>query len=352
MAAAADEAAVMAVAECGLEEARAILAENQGSVSQALASFFAGAVDEGEEDDESPQEDVADSIVSHAARGSVNEPTAAKDAWKHVTGGARLGAGDSGDEAASAAPVAAMPPRARGSPETELRVEVVFFADGFTVEEDVAVAAAAPAPKRAGVATLRDSAPDPKKRAPPPLRSFGSPESKIFLSHLNRSEVPPEFRRLDAEGRPVRVRFGVADARPANCPWTKRDSAQPEDPAPAEPASFGGAGHRLDGGAASDDKAESPALAVDEGPAPIVDATQPQTTLSVKLLDGKRVKVVLNLTHTVAHLRAHLCESGHANEPYTLLAGFPPKPLEDPLATVEAAKLAGAALQQQRLRRA
>lgn len=79
-----------------------------------------------------------------------------------------------------------------------------------------------------------------------------------------------------------------------------------------------------------------------------VDAARPTTTIAVKLLDGRREKVVLNLTNSVADLQSKVAAlNGHKGKPFVLVAGFPPKPLEVATATIEAAGLKGAAVTQQ-----
>lgn len=79
---------------------------------------------------------------------------------------------------------------------------------------------------------------------------------------------------------------------------------------------------------------------------PVVDDASPKTTLQIRLADGKRIKVVLNLTHTVAHLDAFVRAEGAAAASYVLLAGYPPAPLSDPSATIDAAGLKGASVTQ------
>ena len=79
-----------------------------------------------------------------------------------------------------------------------------------------------------------------------------------------------------------------------------------------------------------------------------VDASKPTTTIAVKLLDGRRERVVLNLTNTVSDLQSKVAAlNGHKGAPFILVAGFPPKPLAVATATIEAAGLKGAAVTQQ-----
>ncbi|KAL3927699.1 MAG: hypothetical protein SGARI_005252 [Bacillariaceae sp.] len=113
--------------------------------------------------------------------------------------------------------------------------------------------------------------------------------------------------------------------------------------------SFSGAGAALGGNtdsAGNSDGVFDPAT-LPETP-PEVDASQPTTSIAVRLPNGQRKVVKVNLTMTVqqlaAHIRPHLPESA----PFRIVAGFPPKPLEDAAATVEAAGLKGAQVQIQK----
>ena len=82
-------------------------------------------------------------------------------------------------------------------------------------------------------------------------------------------------------------------------------------------------------------------------PAVVVDDSAATTEIQVRL-PGAPQRFKLNKTHTVAALKqlveAALAKSGEAPRKYSLLCGFPPKPLSDDSATVEAAGLVGAAV--------
>ena len=72
-------------------------------------------------------------------------------------------------------------------------------------------------------------------------------------------------------------------------------------------------------------------------------------TTSVQVrVSGSAHRFTLNTSHCVADLKtlieAQLSAAGEAPRPYVLAAGFPPKPLADESATIEAAGLIGAAV--------
>jgi UBX domain-containing protein 1 len=102
---------------------------------------------------------------------------------------------------------------------------------------------------------------------------------------------------------------------------------------------------------------------------PVVDDKKPTTTLQIRLHNGTRLRETLNLDHTVRDLHAiiQLCVSlgrlvsvernsivdctpvrnNAAGQPYTLLAGFPPRPISTQMdQTIDAAGLKGAAISQ------
>mmetsp|Transcript_23564 Transcript_23564/g.51579 ORF Transcript_23564/g.51579 Transcript_23564/m.51579 type:complete len:167 (+) Transcript_23564:57-557(+) len=117
-------------------------------------------------------------------------------------------------------------------------------------------------------------------------------------------------------------------------------------------------GQTLSGGPVASEVGQAPAagagadpalLAIATGPAPAVDESKPTTTLQLRLASGARVKVKLNLDHTIADLwRVVAAEMGaaafQAASNHELVAGFPPKPLADASATLQMADLAGAAV--------
>jgi UBX domain-containing protein 1 len=168
------------------------------------------------------------------------------------------------------------------------------------------------------------------------LRAYDAPENAAFLADMNRGAIP---RELEAQARAAgkgRMGVDVEDHRGDN--YT-----------PPAYRAFGGAGATIA-------RAAPPSGAVVRGGAgaagpAAVDAAAPTTTIQVRLLDGRREKVVLNLTHTVADLQAavaRLAATGSAaGKPFLLVGGYPPKPLDNPGLTIEAAGLKSAAVTQQ-----
>jgi UBX domain-containing protein 1 len=82
------------------------------------------------------------------------------------------------------------------------------------------------------------------------------------------------------------------------------------------------------------------------GRPPVVDDSAPTTVLQIRLSNGKREKVKLNRSHTVGDMINYISSVSPA-ESFVILAGFPPKRMEDTSLTLEAAGLLNAAVQQQ-----
>ena len=161
-----------------------------------------------------------------------------------------------------------------------------------------------------------------------PYRRLDDPANAGFLRALAIGQTPPE---LMADAGPGEITVGLIDKRSEEYVETFR--------------SFSGAGTALGAEASggSTDGVFDPAT-LSETP-PEVDASQPTTSIAVRLPNGQRKVVKVNLSMTVlqvaTHIRPHLPEQ----VPFRIVSGFPPKPLEDAAATVEDAGLKGAQVQ-------
>lgn len=384
----------MSVTGASQGEAKRFLEMAKGEVDAAVTLYF--------EDMESgggdvPMEDARDEAPSPAASPASQAPPAgAMDAvgaivgaaeesskkseeenkWK---GGARLG-GPGGEDDGKG--------KGKGKGKRPSKVKnyhVWFFSDGFTVsddpeldkeEEDEAPQPQAGQVRRTGLATLGDfkdsagSSKRPKMPKLPPLRSYDTPDNVAFLAALKSGHVPKELQKRDEEtGEPIGVSFAVTDLRPkshkefSELEKKIREMEEKEEAqkAPSKPQTtlFQGAGNSL-GGPSSSSAAQGSGGGSGAGADPslvaligcgqaAVDSSKPVTTIQLRLANGSRVKAQVNLDHTVADLwcivatnmgdAAFKSASGHE-----LVAGFPPKPLTDPMATIQDAGLASAAI--------
>jgi UBX domain-containing protein 1 len=161
------------------------------------------------------------------------------------------------------------------------------------------------------------------------LRDPESPEGKKFMSEIQMGRLPSELNfPRDAE-----VEVTPEDRRT-------------EDYKPPAYRAFSGTGSTIGGSTSvasaavvkSSGSASARSLAVDE--------SKPTTIIQVKLANGKREKVTLNTSHTVADLQAKVAAFGATAKPFYLTAGFPPKPLAAPTATIEEAGLLNSSVNQ------
>ena len=114
--------------------------------------------------------------------------------------------------------------------------------------------------------------------------------------------------------------------------------------------SFSGQGNSL-GTASSSTSAAAGAGVIDPSSLPSeppqVDASQPTTNIQVRLHNGQRRVITVNLTSTVGDLAAHVvAATSSGGAPFSLVSGFPPKPLLDLTQTIESAGLKGAQVTQ------
>lgn len=165
-----------------------------------------------------------------------------------------------------------------------------------------------------------------------PYRRLDDPANGDFLRAIAMGRTP---RELIPEEGGADVVVGLVDKREEDYVETFR--------------SFSGAGNTLGGSTSASAGADGGTFdpATLPSPPPSVDAGRPSTSIAVRLLNGKRHVVKINLDATVQDLAANLVPHAESN-PFRMMAGFPPKPLADPSATIEAAGLKGAQVSMQK----
>lgn len=82
------------------------------------------------------------------------------------------------------------------------------------------------------------------------------------------------------------------------------------------------------------------------GGKPVVDESKPKTSIQFRFHNGQRAAIDVNHSHTVADLHTYIQFVAPVEGSYQLVSGFPPKPLNDPSATIEAAGLIKASITQ------
>ena len=157
-----------------------------------------------------------------------------------------------------------------------------------------------------------------------PYRRLDDPANGIFLRSLAMGRTPKELAD-DAGASDVTV--GLVDKRSEDYVEKFR--------------SFSGAGTSLGATASSttDVGTIDPATLPAEPPA--LDTSRETTSIAVRLLNGKRKVVKINLDSSVSDLASHLREESSSNS-FRLLSGYPPKPLTNMNMTIADAGLKGA----------
>jgi UBX domain-containing protein 1 len=125
------------------------------------------------------------------------------------------------------------------------------------------------------------------------------------------------------------------------------DKSQQEYVAPAYTA-FSGGGNTMVSADTNTDGIVASAASDETAVAPVVDESKPTGAIQVRLIDGKKMVVKLNLSHTVADLVAYINANGGNSAPYFLAAGFPPKKLTDFARTIEEEGLKGGVVTQKK----
>ncbi|RWS04252.1 NSFL1 cofactor p47-like protein, partial [Dinothrombium tinctorium] len=167
-----------------------------------------------------------------------------------------------------------------------------------------------------------------------PLRAYEDPNSREFLESIKKGEIP---RELIHGARGGEVNLNMEDHR-------HEDFVPPKKAVQA----FSGKGFRL-GAAAPEMVQISNQSEIRNEPSDIkIDETKPTTNVQVRLSDGSRLVLKLNLTHTIRDIRKHICSArpAYSSQPFILKTAFPNKELTEEDMTVEDAKLQNAVIVQ------
>lgn len=82
---------------------------------------------------------------------------------------------------------------------------------------------------------------------------------------------------------------------------------------------------------------------------PLIDDSEPTTTVQVRCHDGKKIKIKINQKATVFQLAALILKETTPNKSFVLSSGFPPVDLVDGSISIKDAGLVGAAVIQKLL---
>ena len=160
------------------------------------------------------------------------------------------------------------------------------------------------------------------------FREYDTPENKEFMSELNKGYVPKELRAK--YNKPIGI--ALEDRR--------KEKFRP--PTPPKYVAYSGSGQAITnvqgvGGAVNKDAADGK---------PVVDESKPTTTIQIRFHNGERASITVNMTHKVSDIHEYVMNAAPVDGEYSLVSGFPPKPLNDPSKTIEEAGLKNAAITQ------
>eukprot|EP00697_Spironema_sp_BW2_P015226 gnl/Spiro4/5987_TR3067_c0_g1_i1.p1 gnl/Spiro4/5987_TR3067_c0_g1~~gnl/Spiro4/5987_TR3067_c0_g1_i1.p1 ORF type:complete len:369 (-),score=87.67 gnl/Spiro4/5987_TR3067_c0_g1_i1:70-1122(-) len=143
-----------------------------------------------------------------------------------------------------------------------------------------------------------------------PLRAYDDPANAQFVDDVDHGHCPRELE----VGATEDVHIDVQDRK-------REDYKAPVVPRPA----FTGTGHTLSGQSPAAPKVVS---AASVAAAPVtLDSSRPITTCQIRFADGTRLTQPFNHFHTIDHVRDFVARSCPSVRTFTLLAGFPPKPV-------------------------
>lgn len=176
-----------------------------------------------------------------------------------------------------------------------------------------------------------------------PYRRLDDPNNAEFLGSLARGLIPRELQE-EAQGGEVMV--GLVDKRGEEYDADRHGQTGGGGSAGGAPGfqSFSGEGQSLvDSSSAAAVASSGGAIdpsTVSSSP-PALDDSKPSTSIAVRLLNGKRLVVKINLDSPVSDLGQHI-GSQAGEDSYVLTSGYPPAVIDDLTKSVEEAGLKGA----------
>jgi UBX domain-containing protein 1 len=170
-----------------------------------------------------------------------------------------------------------------------------------------------------------------------PYRQLSDPSNSEFLTALARGMVPRELQ----EGGDGEVMVGLIDKRSEEYDPDRHGAEESSGSGGAAFESFSGEGQSL--GVASSQSSGGvidPTHPNNSLSPPPLDASQPSTSIAIRLPNGKRLVLKVNLSDPVSAIGQHIGDQVDGS--YVLTTGFPPATIENLDQSVEEAGLKGA----------
>jgi len=167
----------------------------------------------------------------------------------------------------------------------EVRKQIIFWKNGFSIDDG-------------------------------PLRDYNDPANKAFLDSVKKGLLPKELQQGSSYSE---VNVELIDRR-------GEDYKEPSKV--LKP--FSGAGQSLGSSStAAVRTSATTAASTPSGTAPIVDESQPTTSIQIRLHDGSRIVGKFNHTHKVADIRRYIDATKPVGFSYSLMTTFPQKLIAD-----------------------
>eukprot|EP01083_Nonionella_stella_P278803 948192_1 len=167
-------------------------------------------------------------------------------------------------------------------------------------------------------------------------------ENKKFLNELNDGIIPTQLEPM------LKQQFGDnANTMQVKVINKKNEDYKPETKKEQKFQAFKGAAHSM----IDESKKQDIDQTFDNvKPEKIqCDNSKPNTRIQIILIGGKKETLKVNNSNTILQIYGHVKLASGYQGKFTLLAGFPPKPLNNPDATVNDEKLQGVRVTQKKI---
>jgi UBX domain-containing protein 1 len=165
-----------------------------------------------------------------------------------------------------------------------------------------------------------------------PFRDLTTEQNRKFVESLGQGYAPQEL--VDA-----------AVGGSVNVALDNRGHEDYTPPPPPAYVAFGGTGSSLGSSVASSGSFVFTPQTMVQCPVPLINESSPTTTLQIRTHDGKKLRVKLNVSNTVAELLASIASQGGTPPgPFTMSHGYPVQQVSSVGQTLAEANLSGAAV--------
>jgi len=182
-----------------------------------------------------------------------------------------------------------------------------------------------------------------------PYRRLDDPANADFLTSLARGQTPSELRTGDGNGGNITV--GLIDKRKEDYIETFRNFSGEGNTLRSSDATAVAADGTTATTTTTTDIFDPSSLPSPEAISTNTSDDSDITSIAVRMLDGSRKIIKISCNGTVEQLAALAVQASNTtiDQPFRIIAGYPPTPLLDPIATITQAGLQGSQIQLQKL---